>query len=306
MKNVFKDKRSSIIVALIAMFLWGTAIPMIKITYKTLSIPSEDMGAKILVAGIRFFLAGLIVVVYKMIFEKKKFNVNKNNIKFFISIMMIQVVIQYIFYYIGLAHTTGVKSSIIQSLNFLIVIIFAHILMEDDKINLKKIIAVVIGIFAAILCNIHESGNLEFHFIGEGFIFISTTFNALGSVVVKKWGKNESAYDMSAVQFIFGGLILIIIGNLSTGFNIQFNLKGVLLILYGAFISSTAFVIWYNLLHYQKAGKVGIFKLFIPIFGSILSIIFLGDKFNTYLLIALGLTSFATIFLNSNIMEKGN
>lgn len=290
--------------AIIAMFLWGTAIPMIKTTYEVLNIPQTDMGAKILVAGIRFTIAGFMVIGYKMIFDKKKFNVNKDNIGFFISIILIQVVFQYIFYYIGLAHTTGVKSSIIQSLNFLIVITMAHFFMNDDKINIKKIIAVIIGIFAAIICNIHKSGDLEFHILGEGFIFIATTFNALGSIVVKKWGQNESSYDMSSIQFVLGGIILIIIGVLSRRYAVEFNLRGILLLVYGGFVSSTAFIIWYKLLHYQKAGKVGIYKLFIPIFGSILSIIFLGDEFNIYLLIALALTSFATIFLNSNIMEK--
>ena len=41
--------------ALFAMFLWGSAIPMIKTTYKVLGITSKDPGSMILVAGYRFF-----------------------------------------------------------------------------------------------------------------------------------------------------------------------------------------------------------------------------------------------------------
>lgn len=57
--------------ALFAMFLWGSAIPMIKTTYKVLGITSKDPGSMILVAGYRFFLAGFFVIFYKFLFEEK-------------------------------------------------------------------------------------------------------------------------------------------------------------------------------------------------------------------------------------------
>lgn len=124
--------------ALFAMFLWGSAIPMIKTTYKVLGITSKDPGSMILVAGYRFFLAGFFVIFYKFLFEEKSDRKKGFSLMFYIISTVVQITVAYIFYYNGLALISGVHSSIIQSTNFLMVLIFAHILIRDDKFNLKK------------------------------------------------------------------------------------------------------------------------------------------------------------------------
>lgn len=291
--------------ALFAMLLWGSAIPMIKTTYKVFDISKTDPGAMTLVAGYRFVIAGFIVILYKFLFDEEKSKPINFKPTLYIGTALLQITIQYIFYYNGLSQITGVHSSIIQSTNFLMVLIFAHFMMPDDKFNLKKLICVILGLIATILCNYGsrlEGG--ESSLKGEIFIIISTALNAIGTVVIRKWAGDENTYDISIFQFIFGGGILIILGLFTANKIFTMNLKGLILLIYGGFISSTAFVIWYLLLKYRKASRVGVYKLFIPIFGSLLSVIILKDRFNPYLVEALILTSSATLFLNSNIMER--
>lgn len=47
-------KRNAVILSILAMLLWGSAIPLIKSTFAELGIGQGDTGLKILVAGIRF------------------------------------------------------------------------------------------------------------------------------------------------------------------------------------------------------------------------------------------------------------
>ena len=71
-----------------------------------------------------------------------------------------------------------------------------------------------------------------------------------------------------------------------------FTPKAWLLFIYSAFLSATAFSLFNTLLKYNKAGEVSIYKIAIPISGSILSAIFIhGEAFTIKLFIGLILVS---------------
>ena len=68
--KLLSKKRNAILLSILAMLLWGSAIPLIKCTFTELGIGQGDAGLKILVAGIRFSLAGFLTLVYFKISEK--------------------------------------------------------------------------------------------------------------------------------------------------------------------------------------------------------------------------------------------
>lgn len=131
-------------------------------------------------------------------------------------------------------------------------------------------------------------------------ILLSTFFNALSSVYVRKYGKDQNEFLVTASQFILGSLPLIIIGYIMNKNNLVFTPKAVGLLLYGAFISATAYVIWNSVLKYYSVNEMGMYKLFIPIFGSILSVIILGEDFTINLLLGLILVILGSVILNIN------
>ena len=51
--------------------LWGSAIPMIKTGYRLLQVDTTNTANQIVFAGIRFALAGLFVLIFASIQEKK-------------------------------------------------------------------------------------------------------------------------------------------------------------------------------------------------------------------------------------------
>ena len=298
---MLKNKKFAIIFSIFAMFLWGSAIPTIKTTYLELGIGASDTGQKILVAGIRFFMAGIITLIYFLIFDKNYKDFKKLDWKFVIILGLIQTSIQYLFYYIGLSNTFGVKSSIIQAANSFIVVIFSALLLPEDKINSKMIISLVIGTIGIIITNTGKPiGGEAMKLTGEGFIIVSTSINALCTVLVRKYGKGMNGYLLTGLQFFVGSVILIIVGRSLSGGWISFTSKALILLVYAAFISATAFTIWTLVLQKHSANEFGIYKLFIPLFGSILSVIVLGEVFTLRLALGMVLVLSASLILNIN------
>lgn len=81
---------------------------------------------------------------------------------------------------------------------------------------------------------------------------------------------------------------------------LTFSPLAIVLLIYGAFISATAYITWNTVLKYHAAGEMGMYKLFIPIFGSMLSVLILKENFTINLLIGLILVIFGSIILNLN------
>ena len=288
------------------MMLWGTAIPLIKSTYVELAIGQEDTGLKILLAEIRFFLAGLMTFAYFKISHKEhRIDLKKINLKFIVIIALIQTSLQYIFYYIGLSHVAGVKSSIIQSTNAFIVVLISAVLLPDEKVNPNIILALILGTLGIFITNYTgESLSGSLRFSSEGFILIATFFNALASVMLRKYGKGENPFIVTSFQFTLGSLVLIVLRIVLSGGFLPLTTKGMLMILYGSFISACTFSIWTWILQQFSANEFGVYKLFIPIFGSLFSIIFLGEEFTFKLVVGMALVLLGSLILNKKKQDK--
>ncbi|WP_308669833.1 DMT family transporter [uncultured Anaerococcus sp.] len=301
MLEILKDKKTAIIFTLFAMLLWGSAVPTIKTTYAEMNVTAANTGAQILLAGIRFFLAGVLAFVYYLTFNKNRVNKKSIDWKYIIVLSLIQTMVQYLIYYIGMINTTGIKASIIQAMNSFIVVILSAIMLPKEKINRATIFAIIIGTFGIVIAN-GGFGNVGtgFTLLGEGFILLATTFNALSAVYVRKYGANQNEFFVTAAQFVIGSIPLIIIGLIMNKTKLTFSPLAIVLLIYGAFISATAYITWNTVLKYHAAGEMGMYKLFIPIFGSMLSVLILKENFTINLLIGLILVIFGSIILNLN------
>lgn len=302
---MLKNKKFAILATIFAMVLWGSAIPTIKTTYMELNIGRSDTGSQILIAGIRFFLAGLLGLVYYKKFSKEKSEKESISLKYIVILSLIQTSIQYMIYYIALSNTQGVKASIIQASNSFIVVILSFFLLPNEKIHPNTILAIILGTLGIVVVNGGFSNmGSEFNPLGEGLILISTTFNALSSIYVRKYGQNQDQFFATAAQFILGSIPLIIIGLIMNDKTLAFTPKSVILLAYGAFISATAYVIWNQVLKIYSANEMGMYKLFIPIFGSVFSVIFLGENFTLNLIIGLILVMLGSVILNVGKKKK--
>ena len=83
------------------------------------------------------------------------------------TLAVFQTILQYVFFYMGLAHTTGVKSSIINGANSFLVIIIASLIFHQEKLTGPKILGCIIGFAGVVLVNLGGAGlDMSFHWNG--------------------------------------------------------------------------------------------------------------------------------------------
>ncbi|MGN0350803.1 MAG: DMT family transporter [Roseburia sp.] len=265
--------------ALICCALWGSAFPCIKLGYQYFAIDSSETATQILFAGCRFFLAGIMAILLGSLLQKKILIPRKSAWGKICHLSLLQTVAQYFFFYVGLAHTSGVKASIIEGVNVFIAILVASLLFRQEPFTLRKIVGCVIGFAGVVLVNISGSGlEAGFAWNGEGFIFLSTIAYAFSSVYLKRYSKEENPVLLSGYQFVIGGLIMIIVGFLMGGTITTVTAKGIAMLLYLAFISAAAYSLWGILLKYNPVSRVAVFGFMNPVFGVILSAVLLKES----------------------------
>lgn len=276
-ERVFQNGRIRTMLALLCCLLWGSAFPCVKIGYELLQI--QEVGSQILFAGYRFFLAGIFTFLMGCILEKRVLMVKPSNVPVIIRQGILQTTLQYLFFYIGMAHTTGTKGSVINASNAFFSIIGAHFLLKSEKLTWQKFLGCLVGFMGVIAINMDSGGmGNGFQFLGEGMILLCAFFYGISSVVLKIISDRESPMTITSYQLLIGGAILIAVGFLTGGRVTGFTLPSIMLLIYMALLSTVAFSLWTLLLKYNSVGKVTVFGFSIPVFGVLLSAIILGEQ----------------------------
>ena len=277
--SFLKSTAGMIITAVFCNFLWGSAFPCVKIGYQLFHVAADDSAAQILFAGVRFTLAGILVILIGSLLSGQFLAAKKAVLPKIISLCLFQTVLQYLFFYIGLAHTSGVKSSIIEATSVFMAILISSLLFRMEKFTGKKILGCLLGFAGVVLVNLGGSAlSMGFQWNGEGFILISTVSYAFSTVLMKHFSRTENPVLLSGWQFIAGGLLMILSGFLSGGRLHITSGAACLMLLYLAFISSTAYSLWGLLLKYHPVSKVAVYGFTNPVFGVLLSAVFLHEN----------------------------
>jgi len=304
-KNKFyTDRKNIVLLATLSCILWGSAYPSIKIGYSLFNI--NDVGSKLVFAGYRFALAGILVLLLESIATKNIFNFSARQFGQITLLGSTQTALQYIFFYIGISNTTGVRGSIINGTGTFVSIILAHFIYKNDKLNFSKIMGCIIGFLGVVVVNLNGQsleGN-SFTFKGEGFVMIAAIIFAASAIYGKKITRIQKPSIVTGFQLFIGGVILKILGFILGGTLKGFTVKSTSLLIYMALLSSVAFTIWTQLLKYNKVGIISVFNFLIPVFGTLLSAMFLGENiFDIKILIALILVCYG-IFLVYRVKEQ--
>ena len=289
------------ILAVFCCLLWGSAFPSIKAGYELFEIDAQDSVSQILFAGIRFFLAGVLTIVFGSFIQRKVLFPKKTSWKMVCTLSVFQTMLQYFFFYIGLAHASGVKSSIINGMTTFFAILLACLVRKQEHLSSDKMIGCILGTAGVIIVSL-SGGSIGAGFAlnGEGFILIAAVSYAISSVLIKEYSVKENPVTLSGYQFLIGGLVMMIVGFAAGGRIHLTEPIGILLIIYMALISSVAYSIWGILLKHNPVSSVTIYGFSNPIFGALLSAFFLAewDKLNLRYVVALLLVSLGIYVVN--------
>ena len=294
------------VLALLCCALWGSAFPCIKIGYEWMEI--EGIGSQLLFAGYRFFLSGVLTFALGCLLERRILRMKRENFGVIFRQGVLQTTIQYVCFYIGLAHTTGAKGSIINASNAFVSIVAAHYMIRSERMTWKKGLGCILGLAGVVLVNLEPGGfGGGFRFLGEGMVLLCTIAYGVSTVLLKMISDRESPMTITAYQTLIGSALLIVIGWLLHGDVGVFTWKSAALLFYMALLSTVAFSLWTLLLKYNPVGKVAVYGFTIPIFGVLLSGILLGETiFSVKYLAALLFVSGGVILVNRNDAGKQN
>ena len=229
----------TLITAVFCCVLWGSASPAIKIAYELFRIGPDDTASRIMLAGARFMIAGVMTIVFGSILAKKFLVPKRESWKNVAILAMVQTVGQYYFFFMALANTSGVRGSIINASGNFIAILFAGYIFRFEKMTLKKMLGCLIG-FAGILLIMGGGQALmsggKVTLAGEGAMLAADFFYAASGCLIKIFSRDENPVTLSGYQFLLGGMVLFVIGSLMGGSLVFYSPQCALNLIYMGFI----------------------------------------------------------------------
>lgn len=295
----------TVLTAIFCCVLWGSAAPAIKIAYNLFQIGPDDTGSRILLAGARFTLAGLMTIAFAMIRSRSLVLPKRSSLKYIAILGLVQTVGQYYFFFMALANASSVRCTIINAANNFFTILLAALVFRLEKMTIRKIAGCAVGFAGILLILGGISSFLQdggFSFAGEGAVLLAAMFYALSGCLIKIYSAYEDPVVLSGYQFVFGGLILILIGAVMGG-RLHFTSSACIFnLLYMGFVSAGAYTFWGILLKYNPVSRVSILGFVNPVMGVLLSALLLGENqeaFSLNGLAALALVSLGIMIVNS-------
>lgn len=271
-----------LIVTLLASFcclLWGSAIPFINLGYRLFAIAEGATATQILFAGCRFFLAGVLTLLITAAQRRGSVRLRASGWSKAVRLAMVQTVAQYVFFYIGVAHTESVKGSIILGLSAFVAILTACYLFRSERMNALKWIGGLIGVGGVVLVNLDGTRlDPSVSLTGEGFLIISMVASACSAGMIKRYAQSEDPVALSGWQFVIGGVAMAVAGALLGGRLHPQGPSAALVLLYLAALSAIAYTLWAVLLKANPVSRVAVYMFLEPVFGVLLSLLLVDSQ----------------------------
>jgi len=277
--SLFARKNIAYASATLCCLLWGSSYPAIKSGYELFQIATDDIPSKVVFAGYRFLFAGLLLLMFALAQRKPIARLTPRQFGQLTLLGLTQTSIQYVFFYVGLAYTTGVKGSIMNATGTFFSVLLAHFIYQNDKLSYNKTIGCILGFAGVMLVNFN-SGLLDFHFVwnGDGFVVLAAFILSAATLYGKRISQTVDPTVMTGWQLAIGGLVLVV-GGYSTGGRLEVHSTAAVAVLgYLTLLSSVAFALWSMLLKVNRVSMIAPFNFVIPVAGTVLSAIFLGEN----------------------------
>lgn len=285
--------------ALTAAVAWGWAYPLIKLGFDEFAITQEMTASKMLFAGIRFTISGLIVLVIALS-RGLSLKVYKPSGWFYLlAYALLNTTIHYAFFYIGLSHSAGARAAILNSLGVFMLVLLACVFFKSDKLTPAKIIGCVVGFTGILVLNIGGGAGNGFTFMGDGMIILNAMCSAFAGLMTRGLGRRANVFVATGYSLALGGIMLMLPGIMLGGTLPVVTAAGVGILFLLICISTLGFTLYNKLLSCNPVGKVAIFNSLIPVVGAVTSCLCLNEPFYWKYLVAALLAMTGIYILNS-------
>ena len=277
--SVFKRPLWVTIFALTAAVAWGWAYPLIKLGFAEFGITQDMTGSKMFFAGVRFSIAGLIVLAVAAA-KRRSFAVsNIAGVGYILLFSLLNTTLHYAFFYIGLSHSGGARAAILNSLSVFMLVLLACFFFKSDSLTVRKVMGCIIGFAGIMVLNVGGGESGSFTFMGDGMIVLNALCAAFAGLMTRGLGSRVDVFVGTGYSLAVGGLLLLIVGITMGGTLPNITLWGIVILLLLVLISSLCFTLYNKLLTCNPVGKVAIFNSLIPVVGAVTSCLCLNEQF---------------------------
>ena len=278
--SVFRRRGWVTVFALTAAIAWGWAYPLIKLGFGEFHITPDMTGSKMLFAGIRFTLSGLIILAIAR-GAHRRFGVSASwrGWVYVLAFALVNTTLHYAFFYFGLSHSEGARAAILNSLSVFSVVILACVFFKSDKFTFSKVAGCVVGFAGIPALNIGGKESGRFTWLGDVLIALNALCGAMASLMTRGLSKRVDVFVGTGYSLAIGGVLLVIPGMLMGGTLPVITVAGVVILLLLTAISTIGFALYNKLLSCNPIGRVAIFNSLIPVVGAVTSCLCLGEQF---------------------------
>ena len=230
--------------------------------------------------SIRFLSAGIIFLSIHLI-RKKKIFVSRKMLLIYLQYGLINFSLCYFLTYWGAKYVFSNLGAILWSLLPLFVAGMAHFCIPDDRLNLRKALGMLIGLFGAILL-LTQGENL-----GEGevtlgllAILLSVFLAAWPNVYLKMQNEKVDSYHLNGFGMSFAGLVFSVFyflyergQTIPLDFN---NVGAVFFLTVPGTVLTWGIYIW--LFNYLPVTQISYTAFYPPIVASLVGWLFLGEN----------------------------
>ena len=265
--------------ATISCALWGSAFAFVKLGYELFGVSADSPAQQILFAGMRFALAGLLVIAGDSLVLRRLVLPSRGDLVPILLLSLCQTSLQYAPFYVGLAHACGINASLVEGTSTFIGILVAALVFRQERLTLRKLFGCLLGFAGVALVVLRGGESLgAFSLQGEGLILASLIAVAFSACLIRGYGAGRDPIMLAGWQFLVGGMTLACVG-LACGARLAIPspLSGGVL-LYLAALSAVAYSLWSLLLKHNPVSRVAMYEFLIPVFGVAFSVLFLGER----------------------------
>ena len=268
-----------VVLALTTAIAWGWAFPLIKVGFNAFGITTDMTGSKMLFAGIRFAVAGLIVLFVARSSGRSFKATRSSDWRFILAFALINTTLHYFFFYVGMSHSEGSRAAILNSLSTFLVVLLACACFKSDRLTSRKIIGCVVGFCGILALNLGGAESGQFTWLGDGMIILNAICSAIASLMTRGLSRRIDVFVGTGYSLNIGGILLIVPGLVLGGTLPNVNMLGLVCLLLLIAISALCFALYNKLLSLNPVGKVAIYNSLIPVVGAVTSCLCLGETF---------------------------
>ena len=302
--SIFQRPVWAAVLAFTAAFVWGWAYPLIKLGFAEFEITTDMTGSKMLFAGIRFLISGVIILsVARMahrsfaLKEGAKANVWGSGL-FLLVFTLLNTTLHYACFYIGLSYSQGSRAAILNSLSVFVLVILACMFFKSDKLTVRKVIGCAVGFAGIMALNLSGEESGRFTMMGDGMIILNALCGAFAGLMTRGVGQRVDVFVGTGYSLGIGGALLMIAGLMMDGTLPHVTITGLFYLLLLIGISTIGFTLYNKLLTCNPVGKIAIWNSLIPVVGAVTSCLCLKEAFVWNYLVAATLTTAGIYVIN--------